>query len=118
MPKANRDWPKPRFSGVARSEKKNQNLSSISSITGQSKFSVPLCLALKGKAGGYAYEVFPLRTLCAQMANLDEEVFGTDRNFVARSWRVRTASGQPIASRRRGDGKRRVGHDTGKTKNS
>src|ERR1700724_3137962 len=97
MPKANRDWPKPRFFGVARREKKNQNLSSISSITGQSKSGLPFCPALKRQSRRLHLQVFPLRTLCAQMAKLDEEDLGTDRNFVARSWRVRTASGQPIA---------------------
>jgi hypothetical protein len=32
--------------------------------------------------------IFPLSLECAQMAKFDEEVFGTDCNYVARSWRV------------------------------
>ena len=37
MLKANHDWPRPRFFGVARSGRKNQNLNSIYSITGRNE---------------------------------------------------------------------------------
>ena len=88
MPKANHDWLKPRFFGVGRSERKSQNLNSIYSITTRSKTKRRACPVLnEAKREAPLYKLSFVTFVCSN-AKLDEEVFGTDCNCVARSWRV------------------------------